>query len=223
MRAWISGQASRPAEGSYDSSGERWYGASPDGLLTDRRGDDRAPALIRWEEISAWIQPGITSSLRDRLITADDARSAVFGRMITAAAHPHASLDAPGDEEDKQSAQRRREAIDAAWGAIEAAPPPAPAQLEYARRAYRDTSPVEQTLFDAPEQDSTRVKPSRAAASTLRPRHADRHPVPHGEGLHSRDRTGPSPRPGQSACRQLRATWPSSRTRRRAPPGCGTS
>ena len=160
MRAWISGQASRPAEGSYDSSGERWYGASPDGLLTDRRGDDRAPALIRWEEISAWIQPGITSSLRDRLITADDARRAVFGRMITAAAHPHASLDAPGDEEDKQSAQRHREAIDAAWGAIEAAPPPAPAQLEYARRAYRDTSPVEQTLFDAPELDSTRVKPS---------------------------------------------------------------
>ena len=61
MRAWIIGQASGPGEGSYDSSGERWYGASPDGLITDRSGDDRAPVLIRWEEIPAWIQPGITS------------------------------------------------------------------------------------------------------------------------------------------------------------------
>ena len=82
MRAWISDQASHPGEGGYDSSGERWYGASPDGLITDRSGDDRAATLIRWEEIPAWIQPGITSSLRDRLLAAAGASSAVFRRML---------------------------------------------------------------------------------------------------------------------------------------------
>ena len=107
MRAWISDQASRPVPGSYDSSGERWYGASPDGLITDRSGDDRAATLIRWEEIPAWIQPGITSSLRDRLLAAADASSAVFRRMLTAAVRPDAGLTAPSEEEDKQAAQRR--------------------------------------------------------------------------------------------------------------------
>ena len=84
-----------------------WYGASPDGLITDRSGDDRAATLIRWEEIPAWIQPGITSSLRDRLLAAADASSAVFRRMLTAAVHPDAGLTAPSEEEDKQAIQRR--------------------------------------------------------------------------------------------------------------------
>ena len=153
-----------PVPGSYDGSGDRWYGASPDGLITDRSGDDRAATLIWWEEIPAWIQPGITSSLRDRLLAAADASSAVFGRMFTAAAHPDAGLTAPSEEEDKQAAQQRTEAVDAAWAAIEAAPPPSPAELDHARHVYRDTSPVQQTLFDDPPQDSTQ------APSTARPR-----------------------------------------------------
>src|SRR6185312_7913316 len=43
-RAWISSQAGQPALGGHDNSGERWYGTSPDGLITDRNGDDRAPS-----------------------------------------------------------------------------------------------------------------------------------------------------------------------------------
>ena len=174
MRTWISEQASRPVPGSYDGSGGRWYGACPDGLITDRSGDDRAATLIRWEEIPAWIQPGITSSLRDRLLAAADASSAVFRRMFTAAAHPDAGLTAPSEEKDKQAARQRRAAVDAAWAAIEAAPPPSPAELNHARHVYRDTSPVQQTLFDDPPQDSTQAQDgarptaSRAATSTVR-------------------------------------------------------
>ena len=169
MRAWISGQASRPVPDGYDSSGERWYGSSADGLITDRSGDDRAPALIRWEEIPAWIQPGITASLRDRLLAADDASQAVFRRLFTAAAHPHAGIAVPGEEQDKQATRQRTEAVDAAWAAIEAAPPPAPAGLDHARHLYRDTSPVQQTLFDDAPPDSTRT-PDRSRATSSRPR-----------------------------------------------------
>ena len=177
MRAWISEQASRPVPGSYDSSGGRWYGASPDGLITDRSGDDRAATLIRWEEIPAWIQPGITSSLRDRLLAAADASSAVFRRMFTAAAHPDAGLTAPSEEEDKQAAQQRREAVDAAWAAIEAAPPPSPAELDHARHVYRDTSPVQQTLFDDPPQDSTQAQDGARPTASRPPRPAPSGPA----------------------------------------------
>ena len=96
-------------------------------------------------------------------------------RMFTAAVHPHAGLTAPSEDEDKQAAQRRTEAVDAAWAAIEAAPPPSPAELDHARHAYRDTSPVQQTLFDDPPQDSTQDG-SRATASRP-PR-----PAPSGRG-----------------------------------------
>ena len=177
MRAWISEQASQPVPGSYDSSGDRWYGACPDGLITDRSGDDRAATLIRWEEIPAWIQPGITSSLRDRLLAAADASSAVFRRMFTAAAHPDAGLTAPGEEEDKQAARQRREAVDAAWAAIEAAPPPSPAELDHARHVYRDTSPVQQTLFDDPPQDSTQAQDGARRTASRPPRPAPSGPA----------------------------------------------
>ena len=158
MRAWINGQvttrASRPVTVTYDTpgrSGGRWYGASPEGLLTARGGDDRADTLIAWEEIPAWIQSGITTSLRDRLLTADDSHRAVIRQRLTAAAHPQANLTGPSDQKDEQSARLCREVIADAWAAIEAAPPPAPAQLEYARRTYRDTGPAQETLFDGSE------------------------------------------------------------------------
>ena len=116
MRTWISEQASRCGEGQYDSSGERWYGSSPDGLITDCNGDDRAPVLIRWEEIPAWIQPGITSSQRDRLLAADDATTVNARRGVAAAVQPNAGLTAPGEEEDKQAGERLTEAVDAVLG-----------------------------------------------------------------------------------------------------------
>ena len=197
MRTWISEQASRPVPGSYDGSGDRWYGACPDGLITDRSGDDRAATLIRWEEIPAWIQPGITSSLRDRLLAAADASSAVFRRMFTAAAHPDAGLTAPSEEEDKQAARQRREAVDAAWAAIEAAPPPSPAELDHARHVYRDTSPVQQTLFDDPPQDSTQAQDGTRPTASRPPR-----PAPSGPAASAgvgRPAANRHPRPAGSA------------------------
>ena len=170
MRAWITGQArgpaSRPSRVTYDTPGVpggRWYGASPEGLLTAVGSDDRAETLITWEEIPAWVQPGITTTMRDRLLAAADASSAVFHRLLTAAVHPDAGLDAPTEDEDEQAAQRRNEAVDAAWSAIEAAPPPSPAELDHARHLYRDTSSVQQTLFGDPPQDSTHTQPADPA------------------------------------------------------------
>jgi len=171
VRAWISGQASRPVPDGYDNSGERWHGTSPDGLITDRNGDDRAPGCIRWEDIPAWIQPGITSSLRDRLLAAADASSAVFRRTVSAAVRKDPGA-APGEEEDKQARERLREATDAAWAAIEAAPPPSPADLDRARRDYRDWRPVQQTLFDDPPQDSTPTPGGTRATAFPQPRPA---------------------------------------------------
>ena len=206
MRAWISGQASRPARGGYDSSGEVWYGSSPDGLITDRSGDDRAPALIVWEEVPAWIQPGITTSLRDRLLAVAGTSQAIFRRMLTAAVHPHAGLTAPSEDEDKQATQRRTEAVDAAWAAIEAAPPPAPADLDRARHLYRDTSPVQQTLFGDPERDSTRTQDAARATASRPPRSAPSGPASAGAG-----------RPAATPAAQ-RAARPASRPRPVTPP-----
>ena len=154
VRTWINGQVGQPVPVGYDNSGECWYGTSPHGLITDRNGDDRAPSCIRWEDIPAWIQPGISSRLRDRLLAAAEASSAVFRRTVSAAVRQDPGA-VPGEEEDKQARQRLREAVGAAWAAIEAAPPPSPADLDRARRDYRDWRPVQQTLFDGPTQDST--------------------------------------------------------------------
>jgi hypothetical protein len=171
MRAWISDQVSSRREGGYDRSGERWHGASPDGLITDRNGDDRAPVLIRWEEIPAWIQPGITSSQRDRLLAADDGATAIARRRLTAAVHPNAGLTAPSEEEDEQAACRLTEATGAFWAAIEAAPPPSPADLDNARHVYRDTGPVQPALFD-PRQDGTPAQDTTRATASRQPRPA---------------------------------------------------
>jgi N12 class adenine-specific DNA methylase len=183
VRAWIRGQAARRDPGSYDSSGERWYGTCPDGLITDRNGDHRAPALIRWEEIPAWIQPGITSSQRRRLLAAAGASSALLRRPLTAALHPNAGLTGPAEEEIKQAAQWRSEALNDAWTAIEAAPPPSPADLDHARDIYRDASPTQHTLFDEPVQDGTQTKNTTPAAVSRPPQPAPPGPpAPAGPG-----------------------------------------
>ena len=75
MRAWIrrqaSGPASRPGKGIYDSTLGRYYSASPEGLRTSKGSDTRTPPFILWEEIPAWIQPGLSASLRDQLAAAE--------------------------------------------------------------------------------------------------------------------------------------------------------
>jgi N12 class adenine-specific DNA methylase/superfamily I DNA/RNA helicase len=176
MRAWISEQASRRGEGHYDNSADCWYGSSPDGLIIDRNGDDRAPALIRWEEIPAWIQPGIASRQRDQLHAADAATTAIARRRLTAAVPPDVGLTTPADEEAKQASKRLSEAIDAAWAAIEATPPPSPAELDNARHAYRDTGPIQPALFDAPQQDSAPAQVSTRAPGSRQPRPAPPRP-----------------------------------------------
>jgi N12 class adenine-specific DNA methylase/superfamily I DNA/RNA helicase len=176
VRAWINDQASLPVPDGYDNSGERWYGTSPDGLITDRNGDDRAPSCIRWEDIPAWIRPGITSSLRDRLLAAADASSAVFRRTVSAAVRQDPGA-APGEEEDKQARQHLREATDAAWAAIEAAPPPSSADLDRARHDYRDWRPVQQALFDDLPQDTTRAQDGTRTAASRPPRPAQSGPA----------------------------------------------
>ena len=181
MRAWIDDQitdrAGRPAPVTYDNPGApggRWYSASPEGLLTGTGRDDRAETLVRWEEIPAWTQPGITTSVRDRLLSADDTGRKGFRRRLTAAVHPHSGVAAPSGQEDEQSARQLREAIAAAWAAIDAAPAPGPAQLEQARRTYRDTSPVQETLFTGTEpaqqhDGASRTVGQAAASARLSP------------------------------------------------------
>lgn len=170
VRAWVSDQVGRTLGDGYDSSGEVWHGTSPEGLVIDRRGDDRAPAVIRWDDIPAWIEPGLTADLRGELLAADDARTSLGRRSLIAAVHPGTGPAAPSEGEREQASRRLREAAGTAWAAIEAAPPPTPDDFNRARHAYRDTSPVQQTLFDHLQQDSTPAPGRRHSPESSRRR-----------------------------------------------------
>jgi hypothetical protein len=145
MRRWIE-KAGRAPSGSYDDSGRTWHGTGPDGLTVDRQGDDRAPHVIAWDHVLAWVAPGLTDGLREELIVADDASRAVMHGKFGAVINP-ATQAAPSDEEQHQTSQRLRAAHDAVWAAIQVAPPPSPADFDRARYAARDTGPVQETLF----------------------------------------------------------------------------
>ena len=149
--------------------------------------------------------------------------------VLTAAVHPDAGLTAPSEEEDKQAAQRLREAVDAAWAAIEAAPPPSPAELDHARHVYRDTSPVQQTLFDDPPQDSTQAQDGTRATASRPPRPAPSGPppppAPDVRQRGSRPAAAaarPQDPPGHHAAGTRRSPAPAG-SRRGAPPGRGPS
>ena len=157
MREWITGQvtarAGRPGHGSYDTpgtSGGLWSGASPEGLLTARDGDNRTETLTPWAEIPAWIQPGISGQCLEQLLAADARHRAIVRRQLLTAAH---TLSTPGEQQEQErererAARRLREALDAAWAAIAAAPAPTPGQCEQARRTYEeDTGPTQEYLF----------------------------------------------------------------------------
>jgi N12 class adenine-specific DNA methylase len=146
MRAWISDQARRTPSRSYDDSGRTWRGHGPDGLTVDRHGDDRAPHVIAWDAILAWVAPGLAGGLREELLAADDAHSAVMHREIGAVINP-GTVTGPSAEEKARAGRRLRAADTAAWAAIQAAPPPSPADFDRARYAARDTSPVQDSLF----------------------------------------------------------------------------
>ena len=176
MRAWIrrqaSGPASRPGKGSYDSALGRYYSAYPEGLRTSKGSDTRIAPCILWEEIPAWIQPGLSASLRDRLAAAEPRPAP--GRTRTAAARPPAGAADPAGQADDPLPRPLREAIDAAWAAIEAAPPPSPADLDHARTSYRGTGTAQQ----APSRQSRQDRPAGP----------DRDP-----GTATRSRTPPGP------------------------------
>ena len=133
------GPASRPGKVSYDSALGRYYSAFPEGLRTRKGSGTQVTPYILWEEIPAWVQPGLTGSLRSRLL----------------AGVPGRDKDEPGS---------LREALDAAWAAIEAAPPPSPAELDDARHVYRGASPAQPTLFSDPPPDGKNM-PRSAKAS----------------------------------------------------------
>ena len=171
MRAWIgrqaNGPASRPGKGSYDSATGRYYGASPEGLRTSNGSDTRTPPFILWEQIPAWIQPGLSASLRERLAAAAPRQAP--GRTRTAAAgSPAGSADPPGQADDPLP-RPLREAIDAAWAAIDAAPPPSSADLDRARAVYRGTGTTQRSLPGSPGTTG-RPDPTVAPASRPRPR-----------------------------------------------------
>ena len=124
--------------------GGRWYDGQPEGLRTATDVELRARMwnLVPWEEIPAWVQPGLTGSLRSRLL----------------AAVPGKGNNEPGS---------LRDALDAAWAAIEAAPPPSPAELDDARHVYGGASPAQQALFGDPPPDGKNT-PRPAKASPAR-------------------------------------------------------
>ena len=171
MRAWIrrqaSGPASRPGKGSYDSAIGRYYSASPEGLRTSKGSDTRTPPFILWEEIPAWIQPGLSASLRDRLAAAEPRQAP--GRKRTAAASPPAGAADPAGQADDPLPRPLREAIDAAWAAIEAAPPPSPAELDHARTVYRGTGTAQEPLPGSPAKTGRTVTPAPRPRAEPRP------------------------------------------------------
>ena len=142
MRAWVATQVRGPARRSAGMTystpalpGGRWYGGEPKGLLTATDVEDRAQVwnLVPWEEIPAWVQPGLTGSLRSLLL----------------AAMPGKGNNEPGS---------LRDALDTAWAAIEAAPPPSPAELDDARRVYGGASPAQQPC-SATRRRTARTRP----------------------------------------------------------------
>jgi hypothetical protein len=149
MRTWIrrqaAGPASRPAPGHYDSDLGRYYGAHPEGLRTSKGSDTRAEPWILWEEIPAWILPGLPPGLRAQLEAA--ARQAPA--RTTAARKRPGTADPDGPEAGPLPGPLR-EAINAAWAAIEAAPPPSPAGLEHARTVYRQAGTAQKLPLASP-------------------------------------------------------------------------
>ena len=120
-----------------------------------------------WEEIPAWIQPGLSASLRDRL-AATGPRQAP-GRKRTAAASPAAGAADPVSQADDPLPRPLREAIDAAWAAIEAAPPPSPAELDHARTVYRGTGTAQEPLPGTPAKTGRIVTPAPRPQAEPRP------------------------------------------------------
>ena len=126
---------------------------SPDGLVILRGYPGQRVETIAWEEIPAWLEGGLTSGRRATLTEIAEARATLSGQ--------------PGDDGGMAEYLRTRlhEAIDEAWAAIDAAPPPTAGQLEQSRYTYRDTSPVQDSLFAGQEPGSPAITAPAAPAT----------------------------------------------------------
>ena len=175
MRAWIrrqaSGPASRPGKGSYDDALGRYYSACPEGLRTSKGSDTRTAPYILWEEIPAWIQPGLSASLRDRLAAAEPRQAP--GRKRTAAASPPAGAADPAGQADDPLPRPRR--------CARPSTPPGPPSTPR-RRPHQTswTTPAPCTAARAPRKNPCPPVPRRPARTVTpapRPR-AEPRPAP---------------------------------------------
>jgi hypothetical protein len=156
---------------------------SPDGLVVLRGHPGRRLETIAWEEIPAWLEGGLTSARRTSLTETAAALTA-----LSAQQSPGTAAGQPGDQDRVEELRTRlNEAIDEAWTAIDAAPPPTVGQLEQSRHTYRDTSPVQDTLFPGQEAGSPAAPPVPATVPVRQP-------------------AGPAPQPGQVGAATGRGT-----------------
>ena len=142
-------------------------------LRTSQGSDTRTAPWILWEEIPAWIQPGLPASLRERLLAAASSRPAP-GRTRTAAARRPASAADPAGQADDPLPGPLLEAINEAWAAIEATPPPSAAELDRARTVYGRPGATQEPQPGSP---GTADHPDRAVTPAPRPR-AEPRPAP---------------------------------------------
>ena len=91
------------------------------------------------------------------------------GRKRTAAANPPAGAANRVSQADDPLPRPLREAIDAAWAAIEAAPPAAPDELDHARTVYRSAGIAQEPLPGSPAKTGRIVTPAPRPQAELRP------------------------------------------------------
>ena len=154
MRAWINAQIAQVGilgrfYLTYDDPAARTgqqehrVDPAPDGLVMLRGGLARREETIAWEQLSAWLEGGLTEARRAELTQAADALAALTRHKPSGA-----DTGPPADAQQAEELQARlNRAVDEAWEAIDAAPPPTAAQLDASAATYRDMSPVQGTLF----------------------------------------------------------------------------
>ena len=164
-----------------DTRRENRADPSPDGLIVLRGQPGHRQETIRWEEIPAWLQNGLTSERRAELTETASALTALSLRRSSDGA-----TGQPSDEERVTELRTRlTRSIDQAWAAIDTAPPPTTAQLEESASTYRDTRPVQDTLFAGQEAGSPDAAPGLAATE----------PAPPGPAVAAASATGRSDEP----------------------------
>ena len=197
MRAWIGEQIAKIGvygrfyetyQDQATRAGRTEHRVDParDGLVMLRGGLDRRQETLPWEHVAAWLEGGLTQARRAALIQAADAAAGLARQQ------PPGGSPAPaGDTEQAELRARLRQAIEDAWDAIDAAPPPTAAQLDQAAATYRDMSPVQGSLLD--EQPGPGEQPAPARPAAARPARREPRPAPARQGTTARSQHRPPP------------------------------